>query len=149
MLNNRLTSGFSLLELLVVLAILGLAAGFAASRFINRESVQAKVQARRVVAALRYARRIAIIEGVPKEFSLEDIRVSSSSSDSEPTMIWMNKGSDLTSGGEDQPGEIVRKKTIRFYPDGSSTGGELQVGKQKKKIVITVDPFDGKVSVHG
>ena len=153
--NEGPLSGFSLLELLIVLVILGLAAGFAAPRLINRNSATVKVQSRRIVAALKYARRIAIIEGKPKEFTLKQIYTPDQKPDRNVQVSWMNRGSDLVA---DQNGmnpknpaqkAALVKDSILFFPDGSSTGGKLRLGDQQHQVIIEINPLDGKVKVQG
>ncbi len=148
------SSGFTLLELLIVLAILGLAAGFAAPRLISRDSATVKVQARRIVAALKYARRIAIIEGKPKKFTLQQIRTPDQEPSRKFQVSWMNRGSDLVAGHQGtEPQDLshraaLDKDSILFFPDGSSTGGKLRLGDQQHRLIIEINPLDGTVKVQ-
>ena len=38
---------------------------------------------------------------------------------------------------------------IRFYPDGSSTGGRITVASGERKYLVDVDWLTGRVSIAG
>jgi general secretion pathway protein H len=40
-----------------------------------------------------------------------------------------------------------RKGSIRFYPDGSSTGGRITVSSGERKYLVDVDWLTGRVSI--
>ena len=40
-----------------------------------------------------------------------------------------------------------RKGSIRFYPDGSSTGGRITVASGERKFLVDVDWITGRVSI--
>jgi general secretion pathway protein H len=40
-----------------------------------------------------------------------------------------------------------RKGAIRFYPDGSSTGGRITVASGERKYLVDVDWLTGRVSI--
>ena len=41
-----------------------------------------------------------------------------------------------------------RRGSIRFYPDGSSTGGRITVGAGERKYLVDVDWLTGRVSIN-
>ena len=41
-----------------------------------------------------------------------------------------------------------RKGSIRFYPDGSSTGGRITVASGERKYLVDVDWLTGRVSIN-
>ena len=41
-----------------------------------------------------------------------------------------------------------RRCSIRFYPDGSSTGGRITVGAGERKYLVDVDWLTGRVSIN-
>ena len=45
--------------------------------------------------------------------------------------------------------EIVddRRGAIRFYPDGSSTGGRVTVAAGERRLLVDVDWLTGRVSI--
>ena len=57
--------GFTLLELMVVLALILIAAGLIVPNLGSLDSKSFDAEVRQAVAILKYARRIAIVEGTP------------------------------------------------------------------------------------
>ena len=43
--------------------------------------------------------------------------------------------------------ESARKGSIRFYADGSSTGGRITVSSGERKYLVDVDWLTGRVSI--
>jgi general secretion pathway protein H len=41
-----------------------------------------------------------------------------------------------------------RRGSIRFYPDGSSTGGRITVASGERKYLVDVDWLTGRVSIE-
>lgn len=145
----KLTSGFTLLEMLMVLVLV--AGGYTLiARFAGGgvSGAELKSAARAVAAGLRDARGTAIarqeatalvldldqrtfqVEGQPRARTLPDrlqLRLYTAQS------------------------EIVddRRGAIRFYPDGSSTGGRLTLGGSgDSKLLVDVDWLTGRVTIR-
>ncbi len=123
--------GFSLLELLVVLILLGFMAGVAApsvGRFMN--TLAFKKQISKVMAVMRHARLMAVTKGKPVRMRVLD--------DSKTLHFSGAFAKDKDLGlGED--GRITMKpEFIKFAPDGHATPGELElrVGGRHQKIII-------------
>ena len=139
--------GFTLLELLVVLAILLLMASLVPPLVSGAvPGAELKGAARELAAALRNARSQAItrnqevivhlnvktrryrITGRKQAFTLPDdlkLSVYGASSESPSAVI----------GG------------IRFFPDGSSTGGRITVAKDNQAYQVNVDWLLGRVKL--
>jgi general secretion pathway protein H len=139
--------GFTLLELLVVLAIMALVAA-AAPALVAKLSPGAQVQAlaRELGASLRAARGRAIAANREATFTLD---VNSG-----------KFGVDNRAGGRVAPGirlafvaaqvEQIDETAaqIRFFPDGSSTGGRIRVAKDNQHRDVAVDWLTGRVVVE-
>jgi general secretion pathway protein H len=135
-------SGFTLLELIVVLAILVLLAGawpFAASRLFPNQ--QLRNEAQLLLSALRATRLHARLSGGAQ--SIE----------------WTDPGSAYQFGteGHDLPGGISLRSSapassshtarITFYPDGSSSGGLLALTHADRSARIGVGSVTGHAEI--
>lgn len=135
--------GFTLLELLVVMTLIGIAALLVVPRVGGGQMVQLQSQVREVVALLNYARRSAIIEGKIKTVIL----TPGSAEQTAPIQpnAWTSRGTKLawSEKTKDRPKDRFE---LTFYPEGGSDGGELLVTLDDKfKMKITVHPITGKV----
>jgi general secretion pathway protein H len=134
-LNQRAQTGFTLLEMIVVLAILGLALGLVISRGpMHSARLDADVAARELTAALRLARGRAIAEDRPVAVALaaNSYLVDGSAVHRVPV--------DVTLAGN---------AAIRFAPDGSSSGGTIVVQAAASRVTIGVDWLTGRVGAQG
>jgi len=141
--------GFTLVELLAVLAILALLLGLVSPRLytgLERERFRASV--RSFAAALRLARSAAVTDRQPTRVMVDLERGR-----------WWLEGS--RRGGSWPPGTRVSQATLVwpdtgrrlgymvFYPDGSSTGGQLLlVDRQGRTCAVTVDIVTSRVEIE-
>lgn len=139
--------GFSLLELMAVLILIAIAVTIASVSFANSLS-SARVQAvsRDLVAALRYTRGQAIVKGQQKtlDVDLEDMSYTApgKSAVKFPDKVEIKL---LTAQNElihDRAGRI------RFYPDGSSTGGHVSVIAGTREWRVNVGWLTGEVDLE-
>lgn len=162
--KNNMSKGFSLLELLVVMAIVGMMAALVVPRLGSNEVTFLKVQIREAMAVLNYARRSAIVEGKAKVAIFHEGNSEASSQKMQPGQ-WTSRGATLqwksgVTGKEDSKEEMNEKekddqgkkddefsKTIEitFYPEGGSSGGELLLSYHEHQAKIIVDSLTGKV----
>ena len=140
--------GFTIIEMLIVLTIIGIiTAGLAPSFAPQLERAKLQSCLRDISSGLRQARGLAQISGrevvfsinlntktytfsnaaktfkLPKEFSFSIFTVS-------------NEILNSDNGG------------VRFYPDGSSSGGRIQVQTSNISLLIDVNWLTGKVTIH-
>ena len=133
--------GFTLVELLVVLAVMSLA--IAAVPIVMSGGIsglQLKAAARDVANALRHARGRAI--------ALNDEVVFSIDGDSGRYVVTPGeRGGVLAEGTE----VIVRPDAtagdVRFFPDGGSTGGWLTISKDQRRYDVRIDWLTGQVTI--
>lgn len=142
--SNR--SGFTLVELLVVLAVLGLALALVAPVGRNAwPGVAARSGAQTVAAALREARSNAIAGNRETVLFIDlwthELRLDGSP----PVALDRDLALALVTGSDEVRGSGAGG--IRFYPDGSSTGGRVTVARNEKRFDVLVDWIDGRVRI--
>lgn len=139
--------GFSLLELLLVLVIA--AAGYAlVVRFTSSgvSGAELKSAARAVAAGLRDARGTAIAHQDSATLTLDvERRRFEVSGGKRPRTLPQRLELKLYTAQS----EIVDegRGAIRFYPDGSSTGGRITLASGQRKLLVDVDWLTGRVSI--
>lgn len=154
------TAGFTLFELLVVLLIMGLMATIAAPYFGRlAPRLEAKATARQVVSLLRSARGEAIRDNreVAVVVDLDDrtLRIGSGRG----MTVDEGLGLQLLTG----TAELIDDGSgrIRFYPDGTSTGGRVTISDpgsdpgsdpesdSGRDFNVRIDWLTGRVAVDG
>ncbi|MEQ8955024.1 MAG: prepilin-type N-terminal cleavage/methylation domain-containing protein [Gammaproteobacteria bacterium] len=140
-------SGFTLLELLLVLTIIGMASILVVPNLGNLETRTFGAQVREAVSLLNYARRIAVVNGNPSTASF----VVTDASDAGPVARnsvgrWQSYGSSIRyRDSTDREIDVEGKIEVTFYPEGGSTGGTLLMSQEDQFISIYIDPFTGRV----
>jgi general secretion pathway protein H len=139
------SAGFTLLEILAVLALIGLAlavTAFSLDGGLQRAKLDAS--ARDIAASLRHTRTIALVNRRPQWFTLDLNARSFISPGREAQRVPVDTVLHVTSAAEDadKPG-IAR---IRFFPDGSSTGGHIELARGHREVRIDVDWLTGAVA---
>src|SRR5258708_3486058 len=139
-------AGFTLIEMIVVIAILGLMLALVTvgARPVS-PATEARAAAQEISGALRTARSEALAANRPVEFTLDLAR---------RTYRWGGTAARplpgdlrlalLTNRDELVSGAIG---SIRFNPDGSSSGGRVSVAGGGKIWWIGIDWLSGRVSI--
>jgi general secretion pathway protein H len=138
--------GFTLIEVLVTLAILGLAwvtiAGYKPP-WSRGASLQAT--AAEVAAGLRLARSEAILSNRPVTFDLDVMDHRYRVGTAAPRRLPAGLAIELrTISGEIRD---ARQGDIRFNPDGSSTGGRISLIDGQRRVAVGVDWLTGRVGI--
>ncbi len=139
--------GFSLLEMLLVIVVIGIASGavgYGMSRQLN--SVKIKNVSRDLVAALRYTRGQAIVKQEEKILIL-DVQNRSYQADGKAE-IQLPKEIDLKllTAAREQLEE--GKGAVRFFPDGSSSGGRITINRGARTWRIEIAWLTGEVALR-
>lgn len=153
---NKDPSGFTLLELLLVIFFMGLIVGMATPFVMSTlDRIELQSSARQVASALNYARNKAITIKEPiifngdltqNQFWLDSIngnKVNSVITLSSPIQIdhfIEVGGSETINNG---------KFSVSFFPQGNSSGGIIVIGienteETKNNYAINIDPITGK-----
>jgi len=138
--------GFTLLEMLAVILLIGIAAA-AVAVSVTQGLASARVAAAsgELAAALRATRTQAIVHGNEHTFDV-DTRANTYRADQGKTVrlpSGMRIG--ITSAKEDQVSATTGR--IRFFPDGSSTGGHITLQRNQRQWRVNVSWLTGAVSV--
>ncbi len=149
------SKAFTLLELLLVLAIIGLASALIIPR-LNTDSKLYDAQVRELLAVLKYNRRMAVVSNQIQHCVLHPVIESDSSVNNYSDQKqgnkkghWFSKGAQYIWTKGDSTNEIKNKKVvIDFFPQGGATDGELLIYFADLKNKITVDGFTGKVTLE-
>ena len=139
-------SGFTLLEILAVLVLIGIAitvTAFSLDGGLDRARLDAS--ARDIAAALRHTRTRALVEHRPQWFTLDLNAHTYTSPGRDAQAIPRGTVLHVTSAAEDvqHPDEA----RIRFFPDGSSTGGNIELTRKHREVRIDVDWLTGAVAM--
>ena len=134
-------SGFSLIEMLVALAIVALAAALVMPLALRpSDALRLDAAAQDLVAALRVTRAAAIAHNVDAALTV-DVDRRTFESASVPARALP---ADLTLKLKIAEPERVRSRGgFRFFPDGSSTGGDVLLSLRGKEAKICVDWLSG------
>lgn len=143
----RAARGFTLIEMLVVVALIALAATVVSvSVGSGLSGARVKAASRDLVAALRYTRGQAIVKHEQKTLSVdvEQRRYRA------PGKSWVELPKDMTMKLFTARSELEEEGVgrIRFFPDGSSTGGHIDLLKDEATWRIEIMWLTGDVKLR-
>ncbi len=141
LLRNR---GFSLIEMLAVIVLIAIiltAVSFSFSKSLSNARIQAA--SRDLVAALRYTRGQAIVKGTDQTLEL-DLEKNTYQAPNRAAVALPDKMQlRLLTASNELTSEHSGR--IRFYRDGSSTGGHISVILGEREWRINVNWLTGEV----
>ena len=152
-------AGFTLLELLVVLVLATLMLSLVVPRFAAVvPGVELKSTTQKTASLLRYARSRAMAESrlIAVELDADAHALRMSHRDEpialpESIELTLSDTGSLALGHEIQLPPTLDASapgpSIRFYPDGSSSGARLQLSGASGRFVIEVDWLTGRVRI--
>lgn len=146
MTGNR-QRGFTLMELVVTLAVSALLIGVVATSLsASASKVEVRASGRRMAAALRFTRSQAIVSREQQVFELiidddgSSYRVPGRENSYElPNGVGVSLTTARTELIDEEAG------AIRFYPDGSSTGGSITLGNDEFTQTLDIVWLTGEV----
>ena len=138
--------GFTLVEVIVVLAIMGLVLAMVAAHGpLGLGTLGSRAAANELAAGFREARARAVTGNRPVAVEIDLAGKSWRIGQDRPTLL--PRGLDiavLTVAGQTAGRERAQ---IRFLPDGSSTGGRVELIEGPRHLRIGIDWLNGRVSV--
>lgn len=138
--------GFSLIELMVVMMLVTLLfaiVGVSVSRSV--EGAEIRNAAREITAGMRHTRGQAIIKRQQQIFQVDADNRTWQAAGREPVELPEGLSITINSARSEMTGENAFG--IRFYPDGASTGGSVELLAQERQWVINVSWLTGEISI--
>ena len=141
------TAGFTLVELLVVLLILALALSVVTPALWRATPIaDLKGGARALAAGLQTARAEAIRDNAQRVVIIDTESRGFRAADSDALMkLPETLGLKATTAESELTDEGAG---IRFYPDGSSTGGTVTLSEEDRSLTVKVDWLSGRVRIE-
>ena len=139
-----MSRGFTLFEVLIVLVLIAVVAGLALSLAPAKpRSAEARYAVDEVANALRQARSRAILENRESVLRIDAGRRALRLDSGVPRTI--PGSADIAVYGARSEQVAHRILGIRFFPDGSSTGGQVTLRAGEAAYRVTVEWLTGRV----
>ena len=138
--------GITLIELLVVLVIIGVMMSLVPVAFRGLPSLELKTSAREMAEVFRAARGRAIRDNRETYVTIDvDERLYRLGSFGQPHEIGTDIDVSLITAQIEQTDESTGQ--IRFFPDGTSTGGRVTLASRAGTYYVLVDWLSGSVEI--
>lgn len=139
--------GFTLVELIVVLVLIALIMGLVATSMSRSISgAESREAARKIVANLRYTRTQAILKKSEQRFLVNIEEKSYQAPGRAKVKLPDGMEIQLTTARSEVMSDEVG--TIRFFPDGGSTGGRVDLLVNEREYIINVGWLTGEASLQ-
>jgi len=139
--------GFSLIELIAVLTLIAIVAGAAAvSIGSNLAGAKTRAAVRDLTAALRQTRGLAIVNGEERSLEVDVEARTYQVPDKSPVQLPEELQMKLLTAASEQTGDS--KGLIRFFPDGSSSGGRVTLTRDRHDWRIEIAWLTGEVRIE-
>jgi general secretion pathway protein H len=143
----RRAAGFTLLELVIVLGLgVMIYLVLLAVPMRGTSVYDLKAAARTLASGLRQAQSTAMATRHDAVLTL-DLESREFATTADPRTQKLPDGIDLKLYTAQTEVVSDKRGSIRFYPDGSSTGGRITVASGERKYLVDVDWLTGRVSI--
>jgi general secretion pathway protein H len=139
--------GYTLFELLIVLAILGISIAVLAPPVARGPGLQLRSGTSLVAAVLREARSLAIRDNRELKV-IVDIGARTLQVDSGGDERKLEGDLELSVYTATSELQDAKRGAIRFFPDGTSTGGRIRLSSQVQANDVAVNWLTGHVEIH-
>ncbi len=139
--------GFTLVEVMVVMVIIALImalVGTSMARSVS--SAEARASTRKMVASLRYTRARAIIDKKEQIFQVDIDNRSYQAPGRKQVNLPEGVDVTITTARSEVTSESVAG--IRFFPDGGSTGGHIELTVNEREYRINVAWLTGETKLE-
>ena len=138
--------GFTLLELLIVITIFAGASTLVGVNLVGRDSANLESIARTLMTDLRYVRSRALVGNIDTAISFD---VANNTYTSRAAKIERSLPEALDMKLTVDRRDIdAQRGTILFYPDGSSSGGEIRLSRNGRVMQVTTSWLNGHVELR-
>lgn len=145
--TTRPARGFTLIEVVLVLLLIGVVVGVAAVSLTDGlATARVRSAGQDLVAALRYTRAQAIVSRRQQALELDVEARSYVAPKRETVQLPKNVELRLLTAAEEQTGSTTGR--IRFWPDGSSTGGRIKLVYGEQAWDVEVAWLTGEVRLR-
>lgn len=141
-----LSTGFTLVELLIVMAIAALVAAVALPSLRSSPAVELKTAAQTVAAALRQTRVDAMSQGKTRAL-IVDTEARTLQPEAQDSHRTLDNDLGITLDTAEKEMLSDTRGGIRFWPDGSATGGRVTLAKSQLRIRIDVEWLTGRIRI--
>ena len=138
--------GFTLFEVLVVVVILGLVMGIAVTSGPNRSrTIEMQTVVDQVARSVRLARARAIAQHREVRLVLDAPAHSLRLDGAIPTPIPNTMRVSMTTTAAESINAALT--AIRFNPDGSSSGGRIELAEGSRHVLVGIDWLTSRISI--
>ena len=140
--------GFTLVEVVLVLVIAVAAYALVISTtYRGATTADLKAAARTLASGLRQAQSLAMTSRRDMALTI-DLESREFTVTGDTSVHQLPRELDLKLYTAQTEVTSERRGAIRFYPDGSSTGGRITVSIAERKYLVDVDWLTGRVSIN-
>lgn len=147
--SRRPRAGFTLIEMVAVLTLIGLFATIMTFSLVRGlTGTKAMAASRDLAAAMRYTRGQAILKREERALEVDTENKRYVAPDRAPVNFPEGMSIRLRTIRSELTGENETAGRIRFFPDGSSTGGWVRMSTGSREWLVNVAWLTGEISLE-